>query len=148
MKYTKEMNDGRHVFVFGSNTRGIHGAGAALEARRNWGARIGCGLGRTGDAYAIATKGWNLNTLPLTAIDQNVSDFIRYAKEHPELVFLVTAIGCGLAGYAPKEIAPMFKNAPKNCVLPDEFTPEWFKEMLKPIPKEGFVGKISPVENN
>lgn len=123
MKYTPDMNDGNRVFVFGSNTAGIHGAGAALEARRNWGARIGCGCGRTGDSYAIPTKNRNIKTLPLSEIEENVKEFIEYARENSGLTFLVTAIGCGLAGYSTDQIAPMFKDAPENCVLPDDFKP-------------------------
>jgi len=113
------MNDGNHVFVFGSNTRGIHGAGAAKDAYRNWGAVLGDGIGRTGNAYAIPTKDSKLATLKLSTIDVHVSHFLNYAEAHPELIFLVTKIGCGLAGCDEKDIAPMFHNAPSNCVLPE-----------------------------
>lgn len=109
------------IFVFGSNLAGRHGAGAAVTARIHYGARYGEGIGRTGNAYAIPTKGRELDTLPLPTIRAFVLDFLRYAKEHPELDFRVTRIGCGLAGYKDADIAPMFSGCPANCRLP----PEW-----------------------
>lgn len=122
MIYAPSMNDGNHVFVFGSNLAGRHGAGAALVAAKHWGARQWVGFGPTGSAWAIPTKDRHIKTLPLKAISENVKRFLEYATTHPQKTFLVTAIGCGLAGYSPNEIAPMFKDAPKNCTLPEEFT--------------------------
>lgn len=107
------------IFVFGSNLQGIHGAGAALHARKFYGARWGEGIGRTGDAYAIPTKKTPYESLPLDQIQLYVTDFLQYAREHPESQFKITAIGTGLAGYKHQEIAPMFKNAPGNCTRPD-----------------------------
>jgi hypothetical protein len=106
------------IFVFGSNLAGRHGKGAALHARQHCGATYGKGEGRTGLSYAIPTKGYRLETLPLDRIDVGVRAFIAYAKEHPELTFEVTRIGCGLAGYVDAQIAPMFATAPPNCCLP------------------------------
>ena len=117
--YNNQHNDGKHIFVFGSNLAGIHGAGAALQAAAIWGAETGCGEGRTGNAFAIPTKDEQINTLPLYFIHACVNDFLEYARAHPELTFLVTRIGCGLAGYKDFEIAPMFANAPENCDLPE-----------------------------
>lgn len=115
------MRDEKIIFVFGSNYAGRHGAGAALYARNHYGAKYGIGKGRTGNAYAIPTKDGYLKTLPLNVIQNHVLDFIQYAVQSPELNFLVTRIGCGLAGYKDKDIAPMFKKVPENCLLP----PEW-----------------------
>lgn len=109
----------RHIFVFGSNLAGRHGAGSALHAAKNFGAQRGVGEGRTGDAYAIPTKDRNLRVLPLADIRKSVDAFIEYALDHDMLQFDVVKIGCGLAGYREDEIAPMFALAPKNCVLPD-----------------------------
>ncbi len=109
------------IFVFGSNLAGRHGKGAALEAREKWGAEYGVGEGRTGQAYAIPTKDGALRTRSLGIIELSVERFIRYAKEHPELEFIVSRVGCGLAGYTDEEIAPMFAGAPDNCELP----PKW-----------------------
>lgn len=107
------------VFVFGSNEAGIHGAGAALEARRNHGARLGIGFGHVGNSFAIPTKDFDLQRLPLRTIREYVDMFLAYAKARPELTFQVTRIGCGLAGYNDEDIAPMFADAPDNCILPE-----------------------------
>jgi hypothetical protein len=106
------------VFVFGSNLAGRHGKGAALHARQNYGAVYGKGSGPQGNSYAIPTKDEKLNSLPLEAIERYVAAFIRYAKANQNVEFQVTRIGCGLAGYADAQIAPMFKDAPANCKLP------------------------------
>jgi len=109
------------IFVFGSNLAGRHGKGAALTAQRKFGARNGIGTGPTGKCYAIATKDRSLNVRKLVDIQIGVNRFINYTRRHPELEFLVTAIGCGLAKYKAKDIAPFFKDVPSNVVLPKEF---------------------------
>lgn len=105
------------IFVFGSNLKGIHGAGSAKEACEHWKARWGVGEGRTGNAYAIPTKNESLKTLPLANINVSVKKFLKYASEHPELQFVVVRIGCGLAGYKEEQIKPFFRDAPSNCHL-------------------------------
>lgn len=119
--FKSDLNDGKHCFVFGSNLAGRHGKGAALTARQKWGAQYGIGVGRTGCCYAIPTKDHHLNTLPLSKIERYVEEFISYAVQRPELTFLVTPVGCGLAGYTHEQIKPLFKSAPSNCILP----PQW-----------------------
>jgi hypothetical protein len=109
------------VFVFGSNYAGRHGKGAALVAKRKFGARQGQGSGLQGQSYGICTKDDRLGILPLHRIQVQVERFVRFAEAHPELDFHVTPIGCGLAGYKPREIAPMFRNPPKNVWLPRSF---------------------------
>lgn len=109
------------VFVFGSNLAGRHGKGAALFARKKYGAIYGQGIGRQGDSYAIPTKDEKLATLPLAVIAQHVRDFLEYANTHEDTNFQVTAIGTGLAGYTHAQIAPMFRGAPGNCQLPMEW---------------------------
>jgi hypothetical protein len=111
----------RPIFVFGSNLAGRHGKGAALFAAKNHGAVYGVGRGRTGNSYAIPTKDHNLRTLALDNIQAFVNEFLNYAIAHPELQFQLTAVGCGLAGYKPEQIAPMFATAPSNVQLPPEF---------------------------
>lgn len=106
------------IFVFGSNLAGRHGKGAALAARLQHGAEYGVGSGRTGNAYAIATKDVELHSLPLHEIEVNVHEFLRYARANPALQFNVTRIGCGWAGYSDAQIAPFFAGAPENCHLP------------------------------
>lgn len=107
------------IFVFGSNLAGRHGKGAALYARQQHGAEYGVGSGPTGNAYAIPTKDAQLNTLPLDEIEYYVRVFLIYAATYPEQQFEVTKIGCGLAGYQESDIAPLFKTAPDNCLLPN-----------------------------
>jgi hypothetical protein len=109
------------VFVFGSNELGIHGAGAAKHAKQFFGAVQGQGFGRQGDSFAIPTKASPSKTLPLDDIRVYVDEFLTYATEHFWESFNVTAIGCGLAGYSPEDIAPMFKQVPENVNLPQEF---------------------------
>lgn len=99
------------IFVFGSNLAGRHGAGAARLAYEKFGAKMGSGVGYTGQCYAIPTKDKNIETMRLHEIKAYVDHFIATASERPEETFLVTAIGCGLAGYTPEEIAPLFKEA-------------------------------------
>ncbi len=103
--------------VFGSNTAGRHGAGAALYALRHEGAKYGIGVGRQGNSYAIPTKDSQIQTLPLKEIEVYVMQFCDYAFTHSELEFQVTQIGCGLAGLKAKDIAPMFAAAPNNCLF-------------------------------
>lgn len=112
---------GIRIFVFGSNLAGVHGAGSARAALRNHGAKWGIGEGRSGNAYGIPTKDRLLETRPLAQIATSVQTFLAYAKAHPELEFDVVKIGCGLAGYAEDQIAPMFAGAPGNVNLP----PDW-----------------------
>lgn len=109
------------IFVFGSNLAGRHGKGAALYALKHRGANYGQGVGRQGDSYAIPTRDESIRTLPLDAIREHVAAFLIYAANHPHLTFEVTPIGCGLAGYKPAQIAPMFVGAGPNVRLPEEF---------------------------
>lgn len=106
------------VFVFGSNLAGMHGGGAARIARLRFGAVMGKGVGMQGRSYAIPTMQGGTET-----IRPYVNDFIAYAKEHPELTFLVTPIGCGIAGFEPEDIAPLFEEASnvENIWLPKSF---------------------------
>lgn len=107
------------IFVFGSNLAGRHGKGAALDALKLHGAIYGQGEGRQGASYGIPTKDRHLRTLPLTTIALHVATFLRHAAEHPEDTFYVTRVGCGLAGYQDKQMAPLFYRATANVELPD-----------------------------
>ena len=108
------------VFVFGSNLAGRHGKGAALVAVKQYSAKYGVGICIQGMSYAIPTKDIRINTLPLSDIKPYVDSFIEFTKENPNLTFFVTSVGCGLAGYTPKQIAPMFKGA-INCSFPESW---------------------------
>ncbi len=109
------------IFVFGSNREGRHGAGAALNAARFYGAVYGQAEGRQGNSYAIVTKELRPNVPPvgLEEVRAGVDRFIKFAQDHPDLEFQVTKIGCGLAGFTEAQIAPLFAGAPKNCYLPE-----------------------------
>lgn len=107
-----------HVFVFGSNIQGLHGAGAAAYAFAHFGAVIGEGDGLQGQSYALPTmEGWE-------ALEDAVERFLTYATEHPWFTFLLTPVGCGIAGYTPAQVAPLFKDAPDNVDLPSVFEKE------------------------
>ena len=110
------------VFVFGSNLAGMHGGGAAYAAFKKFGAVWGCGVGRQGQSYAIPTMQGGVET-----IKPYVDQFIAFAAQHPEMTFLVTPIGCGIAGFRPEEIAPLFAGA---VALPNVWLPRSFWKVL------------------
>ena len=103
------------VFVFGSNASGHHGGGAALIAWQKFGAVWGEGHGLHGQTFAIDTMSGK------NAFAADALTFLAFASQHPELTFLLTPVGCGIAGYAPEEVAPMFASAPENVVMPESF---------------------------
>ena len=109
--------DAGQIFVFGSNQAGRHMGGAARVAMERFGAVWGVGEGLQGQSYAIPTMEG------LESTRAAVRRFIDYARNHPELTFLVTPIGCGVAGFTPEEIAPLFEKAVavSNIFLPRVF---------------------------
>lgn len=111
------------VFVFGSNEAGIHGAGAAKTAYQKHGARYGKGYGHEGNSFAIPTKDGDLGVLDLGMINAYVCGFLAYATGKRKLKFMVTRIGCGLAGYTDAQIAPLFVGAPLNCMFDEKWKP-------------------------
>jgi hypothetical protein len=113
-----------NIFVFGSNLAGRHGKGAALYAKNFYGAIYGMGEGRQGRSYAIPTKDYQINTLPLDTIEKHIVTFLRHAKNNPQDTFLLTPLGTGLAGYSISDIlAIVSKHQVYSNVL---FTKEWF----------------------
>lgn len=126
MKTTPEIItalEPNQIFVFGSNYAGRHGKGAAKLARQKFGAIQGQGVGLMGRSYGIATKGHRLEVLPLREIATQIDGLLEFARTRLELEFLVTKIGCGLAGYATDEMRGCFagKQIPANVALPAEF---------------------------
>ncbi|MDD6553338.1 MAG: hypothetical protein PUF37_07105 [Prevotellaceae bacterium] len=121
--YISELKP-NEIFVFGSNLAGMHGGGAARTARLHFGAVMGNGDGPQGQSYAIPTMQGGVDT-----IRPYVDKFISYAKAHPDETFLVTPIGCGIAGFFPADIAPLFRDAVdvKNIHLPKSF----WKELME-----------------
>ena len=125
MKYNREYTNpwisqlaDNEVFVFGSNLAGMHGGGAARVAHQRFGAVMGQGVGLQGQSYAIPTMQGGVET-----IRPYVDEFIRFAAEHPDMKFLVTPIGCGIAGFTAREMGPLFAAAVEvdNIILPLEF---------------------------
>jgi hypothetical protein len=106
------------IFVFGSNLAGMHGGGAAWIAYERFGAIMGQGVGLQGQSYAIPTMQGGVET-----IKPYVDAFVEFANQHKEYKFLVTKIGCGIAGFRNEEIAPLFESAIdlENVILPKEF---------------------------
>ena len=114
------------IFVFGSNLAGMHGGGAAYTACRHFGAIMGQGVGLQGQSYGIPTMQGGPET-----IRPYVDEFIQFAKDHPDLTFLVTRIGCGIAGFRDSDIAPLFAEAHDvpNIVLPEGWG-EFYSHLL------------------
>jgi hypothetical protein len=116
-EWIKDLSE-NEVFVFGSNLGGFHGGGAARVAMNRFGAVWGQGVGLQGQSYAIPTMQGGVET-----IAPYVDEFVAFAREHRELKFLVTPIGCGIAGFTIDEIAPLFADAidDENVILPEGF---------------------------
>lgn len=112
--YITELDDGE-IFVFGSNGFGSHGAGAAATAVAKFGAIWGQAEGLQGQSYAINTMD------SVEEMATQIGRFLEFARKHPELKFLVTEIGCGIAGYSPEEIATYFAKCSENVMLPERF---------------------------
>ena len=106
------------IFVFGSNLAGKHYGGAAFVANKKFGAEWGVGSGLTGQTYAIPTM-----RAGVEMIKPYVDEFLAFARNHPEYRFLVTRVGCGIAGFSDREIAPLFREAADiaNIALPLSF---------------------------
>ena len=114
-EFITELQPGE-IFVFGSNLGGKHAGGAARIAYNNFGAIWGQGVGLQGQSYGIPTMQGGVET-----VRPYVNEFIQFAKDHPELTFLVTRIGCGIAGFTDAEMAPLFEKAHsiENVILPE-----------------------------
>lgn len=126
----------RFIFVFGSNVAGRHGAGAARVAAHNFGAEFGKGFGLYGQSFALPTKDENIETLPVPVIHAYVDGMINEAEQHKEYMFVLTEIGCGLAGYSADDIAPLFAkyieqsvfgSHPNNIIFPKAFVDVFLK---------------------
>ena len=121
------------IFVFGSNLAGMHGGGAARMAHELFGAEWCVGVGRTGQCYAIPTMQGGVET-----IRPYVDQFIEYARQHPELLFRVTRIGCGIAGFTNEEIAPLFREA---CEMDNISLPNGWRDL-----NNGVIGEHERLE--
>ena len=119
---TNSLKD-NEIFVFGSNLAGRHGAGAAKLAADKFGAEMGIGEGLTGRCYAFPTKDEYIQTLPLSSIINSAEKLFEVVKNNSDKKFIITAVGCGLAGYTANEIAPIFERFIHfdNVSLPKSF---------------------------
>lgn len=139
---------GSFIFVFGSNTAGRHGAGAARVAREHFGAKAGVGFGPMGHSYAIPTKKNNaidpfkLDVLSLAEIQKSVEAFLEYAALNPSKSFWVTRVGCGLAGYSDQDIGVMFSRSPENCNLPIAWGTYVTQQPYSPSAKQGVTSDV------
>lgn len=118
----------RVIFVFGSNLAGKHIGGAAATALKYFGAEFGKGYGLRRQSYALPTMGYDLEQLPIEQVAGEVEVFLKKASGRADLMFYVTAIGTGIAGFTHEQIAPLFADAP-NCLLP----PEWSARLSTPV---------------
>lgn len=119
------------IFVFGSNLAGKHGAGAALKAAQDFGAKYNIGFGLMGQSYALPTCDKYIRPLSIVEIANWIEFFLRDAAGHRDKKFLVTAVGCGLGGYKAEQIGPLFKDAIfiNNVYLPEVFWYQLIKQM-------------------
>lgn len=125
IRYTPDYIDSLlpgQVFVFGSNTLGYHTGGASATARKKFGAIWGQAEGLQGQSYAIPVD-YGKNVRKDEDVKAGVERFVDFAKEHTDFVFLVTRVGCGIAGYKDEEMALFFKETLtlKNVHLPKSF---------------------------
>ncbi len=118
---TKLKDD--QVFVFGSNANGHHAGGAARQALEKFGARWGQAKGLQGQSYGIVTLDENMRKVSLHYIRLQLVQLAEFAANNPEKEFLLTAIGCGIAGFDVREIRAEVLDIwwPDNVVLPEEF---------------------------
>lgn len=104
-------NTERMVFVFGSNLAGNHGKGAALFAKTRRGAIHGNPKGLQGQSYAVPTRDRQIKTLPLSHVRANINEFLEFAADNQQHDFMITRLGCGLAGFRDADIIPIFEPA-------------------------------------
>ncbi len=133
MRFTPEnitKLEENEIFIFGSNLAGRHGAGAAKVAKDKFDAVYGIGKGLTGRCYAFPTKDKYIKTLPINLLKEEFIDLFTCCEDFPEYTFLLTKVGCGLAGHSVKDIVGCFKDLPipANLVMPAEF---WIEYNIK-----------------
>lgn len=125
-KEVVKLNE-NEIFVFGSNMGGRHFGGAAHTAYVKFGAEWGIGEGFTGQCYAIPTLTREGQKMKLEAVKTSIIRMYMEAKIHTELDFIVTKIGCGIAGFREAEIIPLIREAEiavgklENVILPKDW---------------------------
>lgn len=111
----------KEVFIFGSNLAGNHAGGAARQAKEQFGAQEGVGEGRTGQSYAFPTLNENLKKRSDEDLKKSIQYLYEYCEGNKDQKFLLTKVGCGIAGYEEEYMKSLFKNPPHNLVLPEEW---------------------------
>jgi hypothetical protein len=115
------------IFVFGSNTEGRHGKGAALVAFYHFGAIYGKSIGPQGRSFAIVTKNLRAKvhpSIPRVYIEIQIKDLYNTAYQNSDKLFYVAyGTGKNLNAYSPREMADMFSCVPipENMVFEEEF---------------------------
>lgn len=117
-----EVLKDNQVFVFGSNENGYHAGGAARQALDKFGACWGNPKGIQGQSYAIVTLDEDMRQVPLSYIRKQLHELNEYAKANPDKEFLMTLIGCGIAGFRVEEISEICNTIEwnANVILPEE----------------------------
>lgn len=116
-----KLSDPHLVMVFGSNLAGRHGLGSAVSAKKYFGARYGAGDGFSGRSYGIPTKDEHIKTRSLEAVTNSIYSFTAFSSLYRRYTFLITRVGCGLAGFHDEDIAPLFAGVGDNCILPTQW---------------------------
>ena len=106
------------VFIFGSNAAGKHAGGAAAQAYEDFGAKWGIGEGLEGQSYAFPTLDANFQKVSNTRLHASRLKLYECAERHPDKEFLLTKVGCGIAGFPEEKMRKLFANAPKNITKP------------------------------
>lgn len=115
-----EIKEGE-VFVFGSNYAGNHAGGAARQAHDDFGAEMGIGEGLTGACYAFPTLESDMNRRGRRGLEMSRNRLYSTARALPDMQFLLTKVGCGIAGYPEDEMKSLFADAPENVILPEDW---------------------------
>lgn len=113
--------ESNQVFVFGSNLAGLHNGGAAKQAHADFNAEIGVGEGLTGQCYAFPTLDSGLNKLNVGELGRSRDNFYRCAVLNPDKEFLLTKVGCGIAGFPEEQMKALFESVPSNVILPTDW---------------------------
>ncbi len=111
------------IYVFNANLAGKHLHPSAKLAKEKFGAIEGKGKGLQGQSYAIPFRDENLKKMPLDLVERYINEFITFAKDNPNKIFLVTEIGTGIGEFKYTQVAELLKETinMKNIKLPSPY---------------------------
>ena len=110
------------IFIFGSNLAGKHVGGAALQAKEEFGAEEGVGEGLTGQCYAFPTLNEKNKKRTKQELEESIKKlWICCVSYFGEKEFLLTKVGCGIAGYKESYIKALFRGFPRNLIKPKDW---------------------------